>query len=208
MTAVIVANGAYPRKGYPRYLISSSDIVVCCDGALSALQKNAVEPDVVIGDMDSVCRRSLERFGGIVVRDSDQETNDLTKAFNYILQNCPEVDTVHIVGATGKSEAHTVGNMSLLMDYCSRCPQMRVDMVSDYSTILALTDSDSVFAGRGRKVSVFSPDPSLRIVSRGLKWPLDNVVFDNWWKATLNEATEDEVVLTLNHKSMVLIVLD
>lgn len=208
MTAVIVANGQYPRREYPLYLISSADFIVCCDGALSALEKHGVTPDVVIGDMDSVCTRALGRFRGIVVKDPDQETNDLTKAFNYIVDNCPDVDTLHILGATGRSEAHTVGNMSLLMDYCNRCPQMSIDIVSDYSTMLAITDSDSIYVGQGRKISVFTPDPTLRIRSKGLKWPLDNVVFDNWWKAALNEATDDEVELILNHKSMVLIVLD
>jgi thiamine pyrophosphokinase len=62
--------------------------------------------------------------------------------------------------------------------------------------------------GTGRRVSIFSPDNSLRIHSEGLEWPLDNVVFDNWWKATLNRACDDRVRLEFNHKSIALIILD
>jgi hypothetical protein len=62
--------------------------------------------------------------------------------------------------------------------------------------------------GQGRSVSIFSPDNSLRISSEGLEYPTDGVIFDNWWKATLNKASQDTVKLTLSHKSMVLIMLD
>ncbi|MBQ2108510.1 MAG: hypothetical protein II476_00780, partial [Bacteroidales bacterium] len=119
-------------------------------------------------------------------------------------------------GATGKREDHTVGNMSLLMEYArlwgvSGLPsegKPTVDMVTDYGTIFAVTDSCSLPVGEGRRISVFSPDNSLKIRSKGLVWPTDDVVFDNWWKATLNRASEDIVSLELSHKSLVLISLD
>jgi thiamine pyrophosphokinase len=81
-------------------------------------------------------------------------------------------------------------------------------MVSDYSTAFAITDSCELHIGEGRRFSIFSPDNSLKIKSRGLFWPLDNVVFDNWWKATLNVATEDIVSLEFSHPSIALIILD
>jgi thiamine pyrophosphokinase len=81
-------------------------------------------------------------------------------------------------------------------------------MVSDNSTIFAVTETTDIECGEGRSVSVFSPDNSLRIKSDGLKWPLDDVVFDNWWKATLNRATKDTVHLELSHKSIALIILN
>jgi len=208
MTAVIIANGQYPRKAYPKYLLETADYLVCCDGALSTLEKQGICPNAVVGDMDSVCHRALRRFRGEVVSDPDQETNDLTKAFKHIISRYPDVDEIHFLGATGKSEAHTVGNMSLLMEYQKQCPQIRMDMVSDYSTILSIVDSDTIQVGKGRKVSIFTSDTGLIIKSKGLQWPLDNVVFDNWWKGTLNIACEDQVSLTLSHKSVVLIVLD
>ena len=208
MTAVIIANGQYPRKAFPRYLVASADVVVCCDGALSSLEKQGIIPAAVIGDMDSVCSKALERFSGKVVRVAEQDTNDLTKAFNFVRAEYPEVDTVHFIGTTGRSEAHTIANMSLLMEYQKECPGIRMDMVSDHSSILALCDSDEIHVGKGRRISIFTPDNTLRIKSEGLVWPLDGVVFDNWWKGSLNLASADAVSLTLNHKSMVLIVLD
>ena len=42
----------------------------------------------------------------------------------------------------------------------------------------------------------------------GGKRALDGVVFDNWWKATLNIASEDVVHLDFSHRSMALVIMD
>ena len=210
-TVAIVCNGQFPRKEYPLYLLRSADTVVCCDGALQALEKRGVVPDVVIGDMDSVCSRALKRFPGRVVRVSDQETNDLSKAFAYVMKEVPEVGFIHILAATGYREDHTLGNLSLLMEfertYGLSVRGISVDLVSDYSTALALGDSASIDVGEGRPVSLFTPDPDLQIRSEGLQWPTDGVRLDNWWKATLNRATTDRITLTLSHPAPVLLIL-
>ena len=210
-TVAIVCNGSFPRTEYPLYLLRSADFVVCCDGALQALEKRGVVPDVVIGDMDSVCGRALKRFPGQVVRVSDQESNDLTKAFRYVMEQVSEVSEVHILAATGRREDHTLGNLSLLMEFERRfnlsARGISVDLVSDYTTALALGDSATLDVGQGRPVSLFTSDPTLRIHSEGLQWPTEAVVFDNWWKASLNRATADRITLTLSHPAPVLVIL-
>jgi hypothetical protein len=81
-------------------------------------------------------------------------------------------------------------------------------MISDTCTAFAVNDTVEFDCGIGRKVSIFSPDNSLRIKSKGLEYPTDEVVFDNWWKATLNKAVTDTVRLEFSHPSMALIILD
>ena len=81
-------------------------------------------------------------------------------------------------------------------------------MVTDHGTIFAATESFEMDCGEGRAVSIFSPDNSLRIRSEGLVWPTDDVIFDNWWKATLNKASRDNVRLEFSHKSIALIILN
>ena len=218
-TAVIVGNGQFPKKEYPLYLLESADCVVCCDGALDTYLRhfrgrNLRRPDVVIGDMDSLSEKTAERFRDIAVKIDEQETNDQSKAFHYILEHFPDVDTVHILGATGKREDHTIGNLSLLMEYaremrrqdCGRT--VSVDIVSDWSTAFAITDSCTLDVGEGRSVSIICPDNSLNIKSEGLVWPTDNVVFDNLWQTTLNRASADRISLTFSHPSIALIILN
>ena len=218
-TAVIVGNGQFPKKEYPLYLLESADYVICCDGALDTYLRhfsgrNLRRPDVVVGDMDSLSKKTAERFRDIAVKIDEQETNDQSKAFHYILEHFPDVDTIHILGATGKREDHTIGNLSLLMEYaremrrqdCGRT--VFVDIVSDWSTAFAITDTCTLDVGEGRSVSIICPDNSLNIKSEGLVWPTDNVVFDNLWQATLNRASADRISLTFSHPSIALIILN
>lgn len=212
-SAVILCNGAFPRKAYPRYLLETADRVVCCDGSLSKWLSVFGElrlPDAVIGDMDSLPKALQERFRSLVVKVDEQEYNDMTKAMRYVLEHFPEVTEIHILGATGLREDHTVGNLGLLMEYPRLLPLggRKVDMVSDYGTAFAVTDSCELHVGVGRRVSLFSADNTLRVKSKGLHWPTDEVVFDAWWKATLNRADEDIVSLDFSHPSSLLLVLD
>ena len=81
-------------------------------------------------------------------------------------------------------------------------------MVSDHGTAFAVTDSCELFLGKGRRVSIFSPDNSLKIKSKGLEWQTSEAVFDNWWPATLNRSSEDVVELDFSHRSVALIITD
>lgn len=212
MKVAVIADGQFPRTAYPKYLISSADRVVCCDGALQTLEKHGISPDAVVGDMDSVCGRALRRYRGKVIKDDDQETNDLTKAVRFSLEEWDDIEELHIIGATGRSEAHTIANVSLLYEYEKSFSLeergIKLDMVSDYSSIFCLNDSAELHIGKGRRISLFSLDPGLTIKSNGLKWPLDEVVFDSWWKASLNVASEDVVKLDFSKRAGVIVVLD
>ncbi len=207
----ILCNGTFPRKAYPLYLLSSADTVVCCDGAAVKYRKHFGKwPDVIVGDMDSLPEAFRKQYSGTVVKEEEQDYNDLTKAMRYVFEHYPEAEEIHILGATGMREDHTVGNLGLLMEYTRMFPAdgRKVDMVSDYGTAFAVTDSCELHLGEGRKVSIFSADNSLRIVSEGLQWQTSGVVFDAWWKATLNRSTAPVVKLSFSHPSAALVIVD
>lgn len=216
---VIICDGAFPKSEFPRYIIRNADFIICCDGALRKFLRNCRSifgedrlPDLVIGDMDSLPASMIRRYEEIIVKVDEQEHNDQTKAFRWAVENLTEIGNIYIIGATGGREDHTIGNMSLLMEYTRMYDLegmgIEVEMITDNGSAFAVTDTFEMDCGSGRKVSIFSPDNSLRIHSEGLEWPLDDVVFDNWWKATLNRASEDRVRLEFSHRSIALIMLD
>ena len=218
-TLVIICDGRFPKSEYPRHLIRSADFTICCDGALQKFLRASTAifgekrlPDVVIGDMDSLSPTLRKRYSDIIVQIDEQEHNDQTKAFRWALENVAGISQIYILGATGEREDHTIGNISLLMEYARMYDLegmgINVEMISDHATIFAATDTFGMDCGEGRRVSIFSPDNSLRIKSEGLEWPTDDVVFDNWWKATLNRAFQDHVRLEFSHRSIALIMMD
>lgn len=212
-SVVILCDGEFPKKAYPLYLLESADAVVCCDGAVRKYMRHFGPgrlPAAVVGDMDTLSPAWQKRLGTLVVKVAEQDHNDLTKAMRYVLETWPEAADITILGAGGRREDHTVGNLGLLMEYTRLFDLQgkRVTMVSDYSTAFAITDTCELHVGTGRRFSLFSPDNSLQIRSEGLQWPTDAVVFDAWWPATLNRATADIVRLRFSHPSRALVILD
>ena len=209
---VILCDGAFPTQPYPLFLLDSADAVVCCDGALEKLlaYNPSARPSAVIGDMDSLPAELQERYASFIVRVAEQDDNDQTKAMRYVLEHFPEAMDITILGSTGLREDHTIGNLGLLMEYTRlfQLGERRVSAVSDYGTAFAITDTCDLHLGEGRRFSIFSADNSLQICSSGLQWPLDDVVFDAWWKATLNRTTEPIVSLHFNHPSSALVMVD
>ena len=210
LSIVILADGNYPTAKYPLSLLRDADYIICCYA--SVLKLKDIAPNYIVGDMDTLPAEYKAQYRDIIVQSSCQETNDQTKAFRWVLDNLSNVGSIYILGATGEREDHTIGNISLLTEYARSydldAMGITLEMVSDYSTIFAITDTCEMECGEGRKVSIFSPDNSLRIKSQGLEWPTDDVVFDNWWKATLNRASQDNVRLEFSHKSIALIMLN
>lgn len=97
-----------------------------------------------------------------------------------------------IIGATGKREDHTLGNISLLTEYAG---YMNVIMITDTGLFRPVLKSTEFKSFTGQQISVFSIDTQTEITSRGLKYPLEGVRINNWWRATLNEALSDRFQL-------------
>ncbi len=214
---VIICDGKFPRTEYPHYLIRTADYIICCDGALKKFLRNSLSifgekrlPDLVIGDMDTLPASMQKKYADIILKETEQEHNDQTKAVRWALNNLKGIETIHILGATGGRADHTIGNTSLLMEYTRMfdLKDITIEMVSDDGTIFPINDTIEFECGPGRSISIFTPDNSLRIRSEGLMYPTDDVVFDNWWKATLNKTVQDNVRLELSHRSIALIMLD
>ena len=162
--------------------------------------------------MDTLSEKMQHKYSNIIIKETEQEHNDQTKAVRWAINNLEDIDHIYIIGATGGRIDHTIGNASLLMEYTRMFDLegkgISIEMVSDSGTAFAVNDTIDIDCGIGRSVSLFSPDNSLKIRSEGLEYPTDEVVFDNWWKATLNKASRDTVRLTFSHRSIALVMLD
>lgn len=181
---IILAHGSFPHHQIPLGILNSGKPIICCDGAVKELDKRGISPYAIVGDMDSIGIELSEKYKTILYKFEEQETNDLTKSFKFSLNYVPE--RIIILGATGKREDHTIGNISLLLDY-SRLTNAKVEMYTDYGLFMPHTGSGFFDFKEGTQISIFSLSPDTKIASEGLKYPLKGVEFDSWWKATLNE---------------------
>lgn len=204
-TITILAAGDFPRREVVLRLLDGADMVICCDSAAKALVASGREPSLIVGDIDSLDDDLQQRFASRLRIVSEQETNDLTKAFHAAMEFQPAA--IHILGATGRREDHTLGNISLLLEYKSEAPACDIDMVSDYGRFVATNGQRTFQSVPGQEISIFAFDPTLRMTATGLEYPLDGVIFDSLWKATLNKATGSEFTLTPGNASPYLVYL-
>jgi thiamine pyrophosphokinase len=196
---VIVADGSFPVHEIPLTYLRNAAKIVCCDGSASTLVSAGFIPDAIVGDMDSLDEKLAERFSDRIHVIPEQETNDLTKSVNWCIEN--GYDDLVILGATGKREDHTLGNISLLAEYVK---SVRVTMVTDTGFLIPLIGSATLPACKGQQISIFSIDNSTEITSSGLKFPLYKTRLGNWWQATLNECTGESFSLEFSSGRLIL----
>ena len=180
---VILANGAFPVGDVPLDALRTAVRVVCCDGAADKLLTAGGEPSWIVGDGDSVSAETRARFAARCRFDSDQETNDLTKAFRFcVAQGWRDVV---VLGATGGREDHMLGNLSLLADFAQ---ESEVRLLTDSGFFTPLTASTRLGSVAGQQVSLIACDAGMRVSAEGLKYPVRNLPLSRWWQGTLNEA--------------------
>ncbi len=186
MRVAIIANGDTPRHAVPRAAFADADLRVACDGALAAARALGHEPNYVVGDGDSLSDTDRDAIGDRFVRVSEQDTNDLCKAFRFV-QSLPRISdeiSVALLGTTGLREDHTLANIFHLIDFAAEIPDTSI--ITDYGTFVAVRDEQTFPCHPGEAISVFAPLPDTRVSSRGLVWSLDGVDLAPLWSGSLN----------------------
>lgn len=209
---VILGGGDFPSHPLPLQILNNADRIVCCDGAAYGLLRHGITPWRIVGDCDSILSPSdkeeeqlLCQHRDIIRRYTSQEDNDQTKAVRYCLDH--GINDLIIVGATGRREDHTLGNISLLTEYMRMGANVR--MYTDHGVFIACHNlfeadfdlpegftlcSDSI-ATRPKSVqlSIFNIS-ARRLHAEGLRYPLYD--FTQWWQGTLNEAISPTVKIS------------
>lgn len=197
---VIVANGLFPSGPQALELLYAAEFVIACDGAVVTLEQHRI-PDRIVGDLDSLSEQVKSRYTDRLVQIQEQETNDLSKAVQYARER--GFREVLILGATGLREDHTLGNISLLMEYVSYFD--RVEMLSDFGLFTPLECTTTLESYPGQQVSLFSVYPHAAISVTGLRYPIEKRRLFFWWEATLNEALGDNFTVLLEEEARVLV---
>ena len=177
--AVIVGGGDFPTHPLPLQLMHKAERVICCDGAANEFLSRGLHPWRVVGDCDSLAPEAAKAFADIVRRNPDQETNDQTKAITYLAKK--GIHQIAIVAATGRREDHTLGNISLLIEYMHQGLEVRI--YTDYGVFIPCQGTCTFECPIGTAVSIFSFGTQ-GMKAEGLRYPLRD--FTSWWQGTLN----------------------
>ena len=182
--AVVLANGEYPTAPLPLQILADAPYVVCCDGGADEYIRNGHTPNLIIGDGDSISEENRKKYGHLLHRIAEQETNDQTKAVNYLLSQGKR--RIAIVGATGKREDHTLG----IMDYMRAGADVRT--YTDHGIFIPCRNTCTFTCQKRQQVSIINFNAH-KLHGLGLVYPLSD--FTNWWQGTLNECIGTEFTI-------------
>lgn len=188
-STVIVGNGEFPQAHIPCQVLDKAQSVIICDGAANHYVTTGKPFDLIIGDGDSISDEIRMQYASRIILSSCQETNDQTKAVNHLAKQ--GITHMAIVGATGKRDDHTIGNISLLVEYLKQGISARI--YTDHGIFIPAFGNTSVITQPGQQVSIFNFGSTI-LSANGLRYPIRP--FDNWWQGTLNEATGNSCDIT------------
>lgn len=197
--AVVVGGGDFPSHPLPLQLIGETERVVCCDGAANEFLVRGLCPWRVVGDCDSLSAEAKQEFSDIIRRNPDQETNDQTKAVTYLAEK--GMRRIAIIAATGRREDHTLGNISLLIEYMRQGLDVRI--YTDYGVFVPCRDTCVFECPTNTAVSIFSFGTH-GMQAEGLRYPLRD--FTSWWQGTLN--TTETPTFTIRCKGEYLVYMN
>ena len=179
--ACILADGDFPTASIPLQLLRNAGVVCCCDGAA----RHWPAADAIVGDGDSCPPELRHRLHQV----DEQEDNDLTKATRYCIGQ--GYRRIAYLGATGRREDHTLGNISLLVRY-EQTFGIEPLMATDHGWFTPARGTTRFRSFPRQQVSLFNFGCT-RFSTHGLRY--DGYPYQQWWQGTLNEALADSFLI-------------
>ena len=195
-TGVTLAGGA-PFSG--RDLARArrfAPVLVAADGGADRLLRLGAEPQVVIGDFDSISPLAKERLADRLFPITEQVTTDFDKALRSIT-----APFVLGLGFAGARADHGLAVLNALV----RHPDRRCLILSGSDVSFLAPPALRLRLPVGSRLSLFPMGP-VRGQSRGLRWPIEGVEFaPDGMIGTSNEVSEALVDLTFEAAKMLVI---
>ncbi len=186
---VIFANGELPDLESAHQLLRPADYILCADGGTRHALALGIQPDLVIGDLDSAGQEQLQILQDASVPierfPHDKNETDLELAIHRAIGLKP--DQILILGALGGRLDQTLGNLTLLTD--PRLAHLDVKLDDGLEEAFICRDEVQVH-GRGGDLVSLIPWGGLvaGIRTRDLRWQLnDETLYPDKTRGISNE---------------------
>ncbi len=166
-SSVLIANGKKPKNKKIIEILKNAKNVICVDNGYELASELNITPSVVIGDLDSVDINKISK-DILIIKDEDQNTNDLEKTLNYCLSK--NIRDIILVGATGERDDQNLATILVSLEYIE---QLNIEILSDLYSIEFVNGERDFEVTPMREVSLISMDKENIITTQGLKYNLD-----------------------------------
>jgi thiamine pyrophosphokinase len=201
---LLIIGGLGPSPRILKECGAGADIVMAADSGLESAVQAGIEPDLVVGDMDSISDARLlegipEQRKHILPVDKDETDTE------YGLRVLRDMGCTEVViaGGGGGRLDHALG-IAMLFERGDP-PRRWVTEKED----VRLVEGEMEFGGReGGTVSLFPIGAAAEDMhSEGLKWPLDGLRFARGYAGISNLVTSDRVLIRVGKGKLLMIAM-
>jgi len=168
--ALVVCNAPLPPQALLHDILRLQPLIICADGGADRLRRRGMEPDYIVGDLDSLSKQTQCALAAAkIIKVSDQESTDLEKALDFALSH--GISRATVTGATGRRLDHTFANFSILLKYHQK---MTLTFLDVHCTVQMITGDNRLNIPKGTIVSLMPMGRCEGIVTEGLAYPLQD----------------------------------
>src|SRR3989338_8478657 len=172
MKAVLFLGGELRKTPRLIHLAENADVVIAADsGALNAL-KLGIQPDHIVGDLDSLPSKDLKKFKKVEIHKypSKKDKSDGELALELLLSQKPK--EIIIFGTIGGRPDHSLAALMLLARIPKTIPSK---MVSHDFEIFFTDDLATIYGKKGDLVSLLPQNSTgAKVTTSGLEYSLKN----------------------------------
>ena len=160
-SALVVGNRPLSSKVIE---LAKNTLVVAADAGADRLLKFNIVPDWIIGDLDSVSKKTITKLEEWTITNKDIQKTDLEKAVEYAFEK--GVKEAVIVGWDGGRIDHTLAALGLAFN-------PKIKLIDDEFTVHCINGEKSI---EGEESTLFSliAMPEARVSVTGARWNLDH----------------------------------
>ncbi len=185
-TRVVVLAGGDPLPsaldGDIAAAMDAASMCIAADSGIHHAHRAGRDPDVLIGDLDSVRRSALDRAvaaGTEIVRHPvDKDDTDLSLAVDLVLDRTADAASttdVLVVGGHGGRSDHLLANLLLLSS--ERCAGLHITAWWGVEVLHIVRDAATLHGRLGSRVSLLAMHGDVRgVTTSGLHFPLSDDV--------------------------------
>jgi thiamine pyrophosphokinase len=174
MEVLVFANGTIGEETSAQSYLRSADLILCADGGIRHVRALRVQPDVVIGDMDSIAprvRAEMESAGiEFITFPTRKDETDLELALLWAAER--GASRITVLGGRGDRIDHELGNVLLLAH--PGLTDVDVRLACGSQEVVLVRGERTFHGSRGDLLSLLPIGGDARgITTSGLEYPLD-----------------------------------
>lgn len=182
MKALIVSSGVIENLDLIKKLCKDVDLVVCADGGADLVVKADCIPGIVIGDLDSIEKNTLNKLKDYKVKfikfPTKKDKTDTELAIDYVIEE--GFNEIILLGVTGTRLDHTLANIFLLYSLLQK--GVKATIIDDHNEIFITKDELVLYKDEKKYVSIipFNGD-LLGVTLKGFEYEVEkkNIKFSS-----------------------------